>query len=286
VGVVSAGCQLVLRTKFTQSSAKTRRKLPVFAEDRSKCKSPLNDLIFMTAETLTVKVQGDFALFTRPEFSAERVSYQVMTPSAARGILEAIMWKPEMRWRVQKIHVLKPIKQFSILRNEINSHQSDRAARGWDRPGDGYFAEEDRAQRHSLCLQDVAYVIEAEIDLKPHATDSIVKYREMFRRRVERGQCFNQPYLGTREFSAQFEPLSGDEQAIEHGDKIDLGWMLFDLEFSELPKVGKISYNTHDGNGTRVAQGAAMPKFFHAELVNGVLEVPQSLYAPVVGGRP
>jgi CRISPR-associated protein Cas5d len=239
----------------------------------------------MSAEILTVQVKGDFALFTRPEFSAERVSYQVMTPSAARGILEAIFWKPEMRWRVQKIHVLNPIRQFSILRNEVNSHQSDRAARSWDTPGDGYFAEDDRAQRHSLCLRDVRYVIEAEIDLKPHATDHIAKYRDMFRRRVEKGQCFNQPYLGTREFSAFFEPITGDEQAIEHEDKLDLGWMLFDLEFSELPKGGKISYYTHGAQGSRVTQGAAMPKFFHAELVNGVLEVPQSLYAPVVGGR-
>jgi CRISPR-associated protein Cas5d len=238
----------------------------------------------MTAETLTVKVQGDFALFTRPEFSAERVSYQVMTPSAARGILEAIFWKPEMRWRVQKIHVLKPIRQFSILRNEVNSHQSDRAARGWDSPGDGYFAEDDRAQRHSLCLRDVAYVIEAAIDLKAHATDNIVKYREMFRRRVEKGQCFNQPYLGTREFSAYFEPLDGEKTQLE--GELDLGWMLFDLEFSEMPKGGKISYRTHDGEGSRVTQGAAMPKFFHAKLVDGVLEVPQSLYAPISGGRP
>ncbi|NJM47575.1 MAG: type I-C CRISPR-associated protein Cas5 [Alkalinema sp. RU_4_3] len=237
----------------------------------------------MTAETLTVKVQGDFALFTRPEFSAERVSYQVMTPSAARGILEAIFWKPEMRWRVQKIHVLKPIRQFSILRNEVNSHQSDRAARSWDSPGDGYFAEDDRAQRHSLCLRDVAYVIEAAIDLKAHATDNIVKYREMFRRRVEKGQCFNQPYLGTREFSAYFEPLDGEKTELE--GELDLGWMLFDLEFSELPKVGKISYRTHNGEGSRVVQGAAMPKFFHAKLVNGVLEVPQSLYAAISGGR-
>jgi CRISPR-associated protein Cas5d len=238
----------------------------------------------MTAETLTVKVQGDFALFTRPEFSAERVSYQVMTPSAARGILEAIFWKPEMRWRVQKIHVLKPIRQFSILRNEVNSHQSDRAARGWDSPGDGYFAEDDRAQRHSLCLRDVAYVIEAAIDLKAHATDHIAKYRDMFRRRVEKGQCFNQPYLGTREFSAYFEPLDGEKTQLE--GELDLGWMLFDLEFSEMPKGGKISYRTHDGEGSRVTQGAAMPKFFHAKLVDGVLEVPQSLYAPISGGRP
>jgi CRISPR-associated protein Cas5d len=239
----------------------------------------------MSAETLSVKVQGNFALFTRPEFSAERVSYQVMTPSAARGILEAILWKPEMRWRVQKIKVLNPIKQFSILRNEVNNHQSDRAARAWDNPGDGYFAEDDRAQRHSLCLRDVAYVIEAEIDLKSHATDHVAKYRDMFRRRVERGQCFNQPYLGTREFSASFEPATGDEELLDHGEPIDLGWMLFDVEFSEQPKTGKISYYSHNPQGSRIAQGIAMPKFFHAQLVSGILDVPQSLYSPLAGGR-
>jgi CRISPR-associated protein Cas5d len=238
----------------------------------------------MNAETLRVKVSGDFALFSRPEFSAERVSYQVITPSAARGILEAIFWKPEMRWRVLKILVLNPIREFSILRNELSSHQSDRAARNWATPGDGYFAEDDRTQRHSLCLRDVAYIIEAQIDLKPHATDNIAKYRDMFRRRVDKGQCFNQPYLGTREFSASFEPVSEGEKSKLVGDR-DLGWMLFDVEFQENPKSGKASYYTHNENGARVTQGSAMPKFFHAILKDGVLEVPQSLYAPIAGGR-
>lgn len=234
----------------------------------------------MTA--LTVKVQGDFALFTRPEFSAERVSYTVMTPSAARGIVESIFWKPEFRWRVQKIVVLNKIRHFSILRNEINTLQSDRAAKGWQDSGGGYMAEDDRAQRHSLCLRDVAYIIEAQIELKAHATDNVAKYRDQFRRRVDRGQCFNQPYLGTREFSAAFMPVSGDEEPIEHSE--DLGWMLFDVEFAEVPKKGKVSYYTHDGAGSRVAQGIAMPKFFHAELKDGVLDVPQALYSPL-GGR-
>jgi CRISPR-associated protein Cas5d len=241
----------------------------------------------MSTETpLTVKVQGDFALFTRPEFSAERVSYAVMTPSAARGILESIFWKPEIRWRVLEIQVLQPIKQFSILRNEINTHQSDRAAKSWSESGDGYFAEEDRAQRHSLCLRDVEYIIQAQIDRKPHATDNVAKYRDQFRRRVERGQCFNQPYLGTREFSATFCPPSGDEIPISEPAKLDLGWMLFDVEFTEVPKNGRVSYCAHDANGSRVAQGTAMPKFFHAELQNGVLTVPQNLYPPIsVGAR-
>jgi CRISPR-associated protein Cas5d len=236
--------------------------------------------------SLTVKVEGDFALFTRPEFSAERVSYTVMTPSAARGILESIFWKPEIRWRVEKILVLNPIKHFSILRNEINTLQSDRAAKSWKDSGDGYFAEEDRAQRHSLCLRDVAYIIHAQIDLQAHATAhdasvNVAKYRDQFRRRVDRGQCFNQPYLGTREFSTAFMSVNGDEQPIDHSE--DLGWMLFDLEFTEVSKKGSMSYYAHDASGARVTQGTAMPKFFHAELKDGVLEVPQSLYSPLRG---
>ncbi|MGA7935382.1 MAG: type I-C CRISPR-associated protein Cas5c [Kovacikia sp.] len=216
----------------------------------------------------------------------QSASYTVMTPSAARGILESIFWKPEMRWRVLEIQVLQPIKQFSILRNEINTHQSDRAAKSWSELGDGYFAEEDRAQRHSLCLRDVGYIIKAQIDLKPHATENVAKYRDQFRRRVDRGQCFNQPYLGTREFSAAFCPVMGDEMPISEPEELDLGWMLFDVEFTEVPKNGRASYYAHDANGSRVAQGTAMPKFFHAKLQNGVLTVPQELYTPVaVGGR-
>ena len=242
---------------------------------------------------LTIKVEGDFALFTRPEFSAERVSYEVPTPSAARGILEGIFWKPEIRWRVEKIAVLKPIRHFSTLRNEINTLQSDRAAKSWQESGDGYYAEDDRAQRHSLCLRDVAYIIQAQIDLKSHATDNIAKYRDQFRRRVDRGQCFNQPYLGTREFSAAFMPLSAEEEELVKQDRLaelaidrseDLGWMLFDVDFTEVSKKGKVSYYAHDASRARVAQGTAMPKFFPAELKDGVIEVPQSLYAPI-GGR-
>jgi CRISPR-associated protein Cas5d len=104
---------------------------------------------------LEVKVWGEFACFTRPEFGAERVSYEVMTPSAARGVLEAIFWKPEMEWRVREILVLNPIRRFSTLRNEMNSLQSERSARSWA-AGGGYYADEDRAQRHTLCLRDAS----------------------------------------------------------------------------------------------------------------------------------
>jgi CRISPR-associated protein Cas5d len=231
---------------------------------------------------LTVKVWGDFALFTRPEFSAERVSYQVMTPSAARGILEAIFWKPEMSWQVHEIHVLKPIRHFSIVRNEINHHQLESRAKDWAENGLGnYYATEmenpkNRTQRHSLCLRDVAYIIKANILTKPHTADNVAKYRDQFRRRVKRGQCFHQPYLGTREFSASFgEPEEGD-RAINLTD--DLGLMLFDMEFKEAESKGTLAYMTHDTNGVKIVKGTAQPKFFKAQLDAGVLIIPTHLY--------
>lgn len=224
---------------------------------------------------LQVKVWGEFACFTRPEFGVERVSYEVMTPSAARGVLEAIFWKPEFRWRVREIEVLNPIRHFSILRNEMNSIQSDRSARSWAANGGGYFADDDRAQRHTLCLRDVAYVIRADIELKPHAGEHPAKYRDQFRRRVKRGQCFSQPYLGTREFSAFFGPPDENERTINASD--DLGLMLFDVDFISDAK-GVISYAGHGPDGRQVVRGNAHPKFFQARLENGVLRVPQEMF--------
>ncbi len=224
---------------------------------------------------LQVKVWGELACFTRPEFGVERVSYEVMTPSAARGVLEAIFWKPEFRWRVREIEVLKPIRHFSILRNEMNSIQSDRSARSWAENGGGYFADDDRAQRHTLCLRDVAYVIRADIKLKPHADEHPAKYRDQFRRRVKRGQCFNQPYLGTREFSAFFGPPDGDERAIDVSD--DLGLMLLDVDFVSDTK-GALTYAGHSAEGRTVVRGNAQPRFFQARLDRGVLRVPQEAY--------
>lgn len=224
---------------------------------------------------LEVKVWGEFACFTRPEFGVERVSYEVMTPSAARGVLEAIFWKPEFHWRVREIKVLNPIRHFSILRNEMNSIQSDRSARSWATNGGGYFADDDRAQRHTLYLRDVAYIIRADIELKPHAGEHPAKYRDQFRRKVKRGQCFNQPYLGTREFSAFFGPPEGDERAIDVSD--DLGLMLFDVDFVPDAK-GAVSYAGHGADGRKVVRGNAQPRFFQARLENGVLRVPQEMY--------
>ncbi len=208
---------------------------------------------------LEIKVWGDFACFTRPEMKAERVSYPVMTPSAARGILEAVFWKPEFSWRVREIHVLNEVRHFSILRNEVNSKMSFSAAKSRLEKGGSYYAEEDRAQRHTLALRDVAYVIKADVSLRPDVGEDPAKYRDQFRRRVTRGQCFHTPYFGCREFSASFCEPDGSEMPIDVSD--DLGLMLFDFEYAP------------DGSGQGV------PKFFHARLNRGILRVPLELYS-------
>lgn len=225
----------------------------------------------MTTDTpLTVKVWGDFACFTRPEFGAERVSYEVMTPSAARGVLEAIFWKPEFIWKIFQIKVLKPIKHFSIFRNEVNNVQSDRSARN---PEYHYFADEDRAQRHTLGLRDVAYIIEADIQLKSHANAHPAKYRDQFRRRVKQGRCHHQPYLGTREFSAFFSEPEPEDKAENLND--ELGLMLLDVEFNAVEQDSTIQYFSHNETGAKVTQGKAQPKFFRSRLDNGVLRIPE-----------
>jgi len=207
---------------------------------------------------LEVKVWGDYACFTRPEMKAERVSYPIMTPSAARGLLEAIFWKPEFRWQVRQIEVLKPIRYISIIRNEVNSKASLRSAQQWAVSGGSYFADEDRAQRHTLALYDVAYLIRADIVLAVHATDDVAKYRDQFRRRVTRGQCYHRPYLGCREFAASFSDPDGTEQPI--GLTSDLGRMLFDLDYAP----------DQSGRGT--------PHFFNARLDGGILRIPPEEY--------
>lgn len=241
---------------------------------------------------LELKVWSDYACFTRPENKAERVSYDVMTPSAARGVLEAVFWKPEFSWRVREIVVLRPVKRFSILRNEVNTVASERAARGWAASGGGFYAEEDRAQRHALVLKDVAYLIRAEMALSSHATDPLTKYTEIFARRAEKGQAFHQPYLGNREFTAFFGPPEGDERPAnvvrqlggEYAEReggLSLGRMLFDLEFQEADK-GRLKYRRHGPEGARWASGNATPRFFDAKLTDGgVLRVPKALYGEV-----
>jgi CRISPR-associated protein Cas5d len=229
-----------------------------------------------------VKVWGDYACFTRPENKVERVSYDVMTPSAARGVLEGILWKPRMRYRIREIAVLKPIRRASILRNEINTVQSAGTAQRWQKSGGGYVSDEDRAQRHALVLRDVAYVIRAEIQLTSiaDADESIQKYLAMFKRRVEHGQSFRQPYLGTREFSANFAAPEATDTPIEHSD--ELGRMLLDIAFTPRKK-GTLKYLTHDAAQAQVTQGQATPIFFRARLENGVLRVPDEEYKRLEG---
>lgn len=198
--------------------------------------------------------EAPYACFTRPEMKVERVSYPVMTPSAARGALEMIFWKPQFTWRVEEIVVLNPIRYFSILRNEVNSRASERSARGWAKNGGGFVASDDRAQRNTLALRDVAYIIRANVALKPGVDDDPAKFRDQFRRRVARGQCFAQPYLGCREFSAAFGTVDAEE-APQSGS-MELGRMLYDMQFAS-------------GDS-----GKAAPRFFNAVLEDGVMKVP------------
>jgi CRISPR-associated protein Cas5d len=211
-----------------------------------------------------VSVWGKFACFTRPEMKVERVSYEVMTPSAARGILEAIFWKPEFEWQIREIRVLKPIRHFSILRNEVNNRANSSLAQRHLKGESGYYADEDRSQRHTLCLRDVAYTIVATIVLRPDVQDDEAKYRDQFRRRVRRGQCHSMPYLGCREFSANFGP-EPPADAYPQNIEVTLGRMLFDLEY------------TSDGSGR------GTPHFFPAKLEGGILRIPEALYR--YGGR-
>lgn len=179
------------------------------------------------SQTFRLKVWGEYACFTRPEMKVERVSYDVMTPSAARGILEAILWKPAIRWNVVRIDVLNPIRWASVRRNEVGAVMSPRT--------DGLYVEDQRQQRAGLLLRDVAYAIHAffEMTTKAGAEDNVKKFEEMFVRRAEKGQCFHRPYLGCREFAATFELCSSkaDEQKTI-GESRDLGFMLYDIDFS------------------------------------------------------
>jgi len=199
----------------------------------------------MKADVCELEVWGDLACFTRPEMKVERVSYDVMTPSAARGIFEAILWKPQMRWQIKSIAVLAPIRWTTIRRNEVTERASTRV--------DFLVADEIRAQRSSTLLKDVRYRIAASPVLtnKAGPEDSIVKYSEMFRRRVEKGQTFHQPYLGCREFACSFA-LPSALTAI--AETRDLGWTLYDVEHPD--------------------DGECRPLFFRANLNTGVVLVP------------
>ncbi len=214
-----------------------------------------------------LEVSGPYACFTRPEMKVERVSYDVMTPSAARAIFDAILWKPAIFWRIKRIEVLAPIRWISVRRNEVGCVASPRK--------EAIFIEDDRQQRAGLFLRDVRYRLFAEFDYFPpeerrktngtvpeslvdaaesHAgnDESPAKYAAMFERRAKKGQCFTPPYLGCREFSAEFRLVDPElEPATPISETRDLGWMLYDLDFRD-PACPK-------------------PLFFHARLNNGVM---------------
>lgn len=208
-----------------------------------------------------LEVWGDYACFTRPELKVERVSYDVITPSAARAIFEAIFWKPAIRWEVTKIEVLNPIKWTTIRRNEVGAIASSNKS--------SIYIEEKRQQKSSLLLKDVHYRIWAKLVFIPkhkrgkdslpdndteHNDENPGKYNAMFERRASKGQCFNQPYLGTREFSASFRLVDiGEQMAEPINENRDLGIMLYDIDYES---TGQESM------------------FFRARMENGVINVP------------
>lgn len=201
---------------------------------------------------LVVEVDGPLACFTRPELKTERVSYPVMTPSAAKGVLEAIYWKPEFDYMITSIEVLSQIRWASVRRNEITSMVTLDWVRGaMADPSQRFDAETDRDQRNTVFLRDVAYRIRAQVRPRPHAGCPQATYREQFRRRVDKGACFSQPFLGTRECSASFTRET-DREPIGHTE--DLGVMLHSIAYLD---------------------GAETYRWFNARLESGVLKVPE-----------
>ena len=207
----------------------------------------------MEIRAVTVKLWGELACFTRPEMKVERVSYPVMTPSAARGALEAIFWRPQFSWRVREIRVVKMGRVMGFVRNEV----TEKATLG--PRGQGVLVADDhRAQRHTLALRDVAYVVEATLwPREGTGPGAMAGFRDQFLRRVVQGRCFQTPYLGCREFTASFGPGGGSDVPAPLAQ--DLGMMLFDLRY---------------GDGRH----PPAPVFFPARLAGGVLHVPQEFY--------
>ena len=208
--------------------------------------------------SIQLQVWGDFACFTRPEMKVERVSYDVITPSAARGIVEAIYWKPEIRWEVTRIRVLRPIRFTSIRRNEVSSKIPAGTVSTAMKKGRGVlgmYVEDDRQQRAATILRDVAYVIEARFEILG-GENNAGKHIDQFKRRARDGRCFQRPYLGCREFPADFaliddgQPLPDVPQEFQ-GER-DLGYMLHEIDFDD----------------------GMTPRFFRAILRDGEMDVP------------
>lgn len=219
--------------------------------------------------SIRLEVWGDYACFSRPELKVERVSYDVMTPSAARGLLEAIFWHPGLRYTIDRIHVCSPIQFSNLRRNEVKSTISARSARTVMERGKGELwlaSSEDIQQRAAMLLRNVHYVIEAHFDMTENAapSDNPGKFQDILKRRIARGQFYHQPYFGCREFPARFRlceelPPCPDELK---GSR-DLGYMLWDLDYTDPENI--------------------VPLFFRAKLENGVLSVPTRDSGEVIG---
>ena len=211
-------------------------------------------------QAVRLLVSGEYACFTRPEMKSERVSYEVITPSAARGVLEAVLWKPAIRWTVTEIDILKPIRWTTVRRNEVGKVIPAGSVKIVMNRGTGQLGlniEDERQQRAGLFLRDVAYVIHARFELtgKAGEGDTPVKFAEMFKRRLTKGQCFHRPYLGCREFAAHFQPAEeGSPDTLPIDDTRDLGWMFYDYNYSG---------------------DSPTPCFFQAQLKQGRLTIPE-----------
>lgn len=230
---------------------------------------------------ITLKISGDYALFSRPEMKVERVSYDVITPSAARGILEAIYWKPQIRWIIDEIHVLNPIRFTNIRRNEVSSKIPVKGATGVNAAMQNpdihpsMDVTEHRQQRASLLLKDVAYIIKAHVQVLDYRIDmdsepapepeAVGKHLDMFKRRARKGQAFHQPYFGCREFPVRFELIENEAEipkpdASLLGEK-DLGFILHDIDFVQDRVTKEVKSTT--------------PHFFRASMQDGVIKVPK-----------
>lgn len=214
----------------------------------------------MDHQRFVLEVRGDWACFTRPEMKVERVSYDVITPSAARAIFEAIFYKPAVRWEVRRIEVLTPVRWTNLRRNEVASVVSTRNVEQAMKQGAGELAlyvDEDRQQRASLLLRDVAWRLHADLVVRPDRRDPEppAKFFAMFERRARKGQCVNQPYLGCREFAARWRLVENPaSEPAPIAETRDLGWMLHDLNFTD--------------------PADPQPRFFRAQMTAGVIEVP------------
>lgn len=209
---------------------------------------------------IKVRVWGDYALFSRPEMKVERCSYDVITPSAARGILEAIYWHPGLMWKIDRIYVCRPISFTNIRRNEVKSKvQCGNVLNVMNGGNKNLYlsTKEEIVQRASLLLKDVEYVIEAHFEMTSRAnvSDNPGKFKDIMMRRLRKGECFHTPYFGTREFPVCFELFEGEkvETAYEDIEEKDLGFMLYDLDYRE--------------------NGDIEPMFFRAVMRHGVIDV-------------